>query len=205
MFNFNWFNVQRFHDGCYERGGRLRHNAIAVPAQSSHAAGYPMSQRVNAGFRDRDAAVGVVGARDSDTWRPSRELIGVWDKSLAPSLWSRVDQGRVVLVVGSGVCSIAATWSLTFVQPPLVLREVRLVDGKWSKVFGVAHGLTNATVFRLLSVFPAALYVSVAGLPAIGVGPPADFVLFDRDPPQSIPFMRRTDATSRNNGPRNGI
>ena len=32
---------------------------------------------------------------------------------------------------------------------------------------------TSSTVRRLLSVFPAALYVSVAGLPAIGVGQPA--------------------------------
>ena len=37
---------------------------------------------------------------------------------------------------------------------------------------GVFHP-TSSTVLRLLSVFPAALYSSVAGEPAIGVGHPA--------------------------------
>ena len=41
-------------------------------------------------------------------------------------------------------------------------------------VSGVGHPASSA-VLRLLSVFPAALYSSVAGEPAIGVGHPASW------------------------------
>ena len=35
---------------------------------------------------------------------------------------------------------------------------------------GVDQGVTSATVLRELSLFPASLFVSVAGVPAIGLG-----------------------------------
>jgi hypothetical protein len=44
-----------------------------------------------------------------------------------------------------------------------------------SRAAGVAHPATSSTVLRLLSVLPAALYVSVSGDPAIGVGQPASW------------------------------
>jgi hypothetical protein len=42
--------------------------------------------------------------------------------------------------------------------------------------FGVGHP-ASATVFRLLSLFPAALFPFCAGVPAIGVGQPARFAM----------------------------
>ena len=49
---------------------------------------------------------------------------------------------------------------------------------------------SNASVRRLLSVFPAALLPFCAGVPAIGVGHP------DASPPESLPDVRRADARS---------
>ncbi|MGC5804975.1 hypothetical protein SNK22_25525, partial [Ralstonia pseudosolanacearum] len=43
-----------------------------------------------------------------------------------------------------------------------------------SLAFGVAQPETNAAVFRLLSLLPAALLPFCAGVPAIGVGQPAN-------------------------------
>jgi hypothetical protein len=89
-----------FAVGLDEFRGKRRDDGIAVTAQSSHAGGYPMSQREKAGF---SAPLFVVAAGDE------------------------------------------------FVSVP-------------------EH---KATTFLLASVFPAGLYSSVPGFPAIGVGHPA--------------------------------
>ena len=65
---------------------------------------------------------------------------------------------------------------------------IRQRSGRQSRAVGVAHE-HSATVLRLLSVLPAALYVSVAGEPAIGVGHPANKAAMHKscgDPLRSI-------------------
>lgn len=57
----------------------------------------------------------------------------------------------------------------------------------WSVAAGVALGDASETVFRLLSVFPAGLYSSVPGEPAIGVGHPAYCAATDRFSPACAP------------------
>jgi hypothetical protein len=55
--------------------------------------------------------------------------------------------------------------------PPVCLL-VFFVLGPPLGVLGVGHP-ASSVIFLLLSLFPASLYSSVAGLPAIGVGQPA--------------------------------
>ncbi|HWL54291.1 MAG TPA: hypothetical protein VNQ90_17760 [Chthoniobacteraceae bacterium] len=92
-----------------------------------------------------------------------------------------------------------------------------------SLAVGVAQP-TSATVFLLLSVFPASLFPFLAGVPAIGVGHPASRATAARfgvksfrvcgvslfasgvgHPPKPLPDMRRADARSAQIGSRNGI
>ncbi len=74
--------------------------------------------------------------------------------------------------------------------------------------FGVGpESAHSATVRRLLSVFPAALYVSVAGEPAIGVGQPASIAAMHKScgargvghPVEAMARMRGANARSREN------
>jgi hypothetical protein len=63
-----------------------------------------------------------------------------------------------------------------------------------SRAAGVAH-VHNCRVLRLLIVSPASLYVSVAGLPAIGVG----------HEPEPVSDVERADARSRDTTRPDGV
>ena len=73
------------NSSLYELNGNLRDDRVTVGAQSSHAAGYPMSQRECAGFNWPPLAVSAA----NQVCRPSSPLIGAVPSD-APSLWSRV-------------------------------------------------------------------------------------------------------------------
>jgi hypothetical protein len=79
-------------------------------------------------------------------------------------------------------------------MPPVCV-VVDLKFGPPLGVLGVGQPATSATVFRLLSVLPASLYVSVAFAPAIGVG----------HEEQSVAAVRRPDARSRKNDRPDGV
>jgi hypothetical protein len=68
-----------------------------------------------------------------------------------------------------------------FNWPPLSISAVEPVSISPEAISRAgAFGLQYSTVFRLLSLFPAALFPFCAGVPAIGVGQPANVAVWPR-------------------------